>query len=207
MFRIIFPNTWYVDHHGTPCKILRSTHNKVHYIRKGRTCIASMFRFNHDFEPVNKADADRIAEEIETAEHIKKLRDMRSKSRGNHGIIQPLTLDEACQFLKISRPTATNWIRTGRLQATRKDPTKPKSPYLTTRQACIAALQSPLHTVQVSAGDGITEERKCHSSAEMKYGMPRIRSRAGNELRNLLAQRTSGKLRSCTTSEKQNSGE
>lgn len=32
-----------------------------------------------------------------------------------------LTLDEACQFLKISRPTATNWIRTGRLQATRKD--------------------------------------------------------------------------------------
>jgi predicted site-specific integrase-resolvase len=48
-----------------------------------------------------------------------------------------LTLDEACQFLKISRPTATNWIRTGRLQATRKDPTKPKSPYLTTRQACI----------------------------------------------------------------------
>ncbi|MCV5111686.1 DUF4222 domain-containing protein, partial [Escherichia coli] len=26
MFRIIFPNTWYVDHHGTPCKILRSTH-------------------------------------------------------------------------------------------------------------------------------------------------------------------------------------
>ncbi|EKM0978099.1 helix-turn-helix domain-containing protein, partial [Escherichia coli] len=86
-----------------------------------------------------------------------------------------LTLDEACHFLKISRPTAINWIRTGRLQATRKDPTKPKSPYLTTRQACIAALQSPLHTVQVSAGDGITEERKCHSSAEMKYGMPRIR--------------------------------
>ncbi|MXH19813.1 taurine dioxygenase, partial [Escherichia coli] len=23
----------------------------------------------------------------------------------------------------------------------------------------------------MSAGDGITEERKCHSSAEMKYGM------------------------------------
>ncbi|EQB5288822.1 DUF4222 domain-containing protein, partial [Escherichia coli] len=23
MLRIIFPNTWYVDHHGTPCKILR----------------------------------------------------------------------------------------------------------------------------------------------------------------------------------------
>ncbi len=39
-----------------------------------------------------------------------------------------LTLDEACHFLKISRPTAINWIRTGRLQATRKDPTKNKSP-------------------------------------------------------------------------------
>lgn len=117
-----------------------------------------------------------------------------------------LTLDEACQFLKISRPTATNWIRTGRLQATRKDPTKPKSPYLTTRQACIAALQSPLHTVQVSAGDGITEEENV-TLPQNRYGMPRIRSRAGNELRNLLAQRTSGKLRSCTTSEKQNSGE
>ncbi|MHA0516529.1 helix-turn-helix domain-containing protein [Citrobacter portucalensis] len=43
-----------------------------------------------------------------------------------------LTLDEACAFLQISRPTATNWIRSGRLQATRKDPAKPKSPYLTT---------------------------------------------------------------------------
>ncbi|MCV2928528.1 helix-turn-helix domain-containing protein, partial [Escherichia coli] len=31
-----------------------------------------------------------------------------------------ITLKEACQFLKISRPTAVNWIRTGRLQATRK---------------------------------------------------------------------------------------
>ncbi len=40
-----------------------------------------------------------------------------------------LTLDEACAFLQISRPTATNWIRSGRLQATRKDPAKPKSPY------------------------------------------------------------------------------
>ncbi|ENC8937527.1 helix-turn-helix domain-containing protein, partial [Escherichia coli] len=81
-----------------------------------------------------------------------------------------ITLKEACQFLKISRPTAVNWIRTGRLQATRKNSSGKRSPYLTTRQACIAALHSPLHTVQVSAGDGITEERKCHSSAEVKYG-------------------------------------
>lgn len=71
-----------------------------------------------------------------------------------------LTLDEACARLGISRPTATNWIKSGRLQATRKDPSKTKSPYLTTRQACIAALNSPLHTVAVSAGDGIREETK-----------------------------------------------
>ena len=89
-----------------------------------------------------------------------------------------LTLDEACQFLKISRPTATNWIRTGRLQATRKDPTKPKSPYLTTRQACIAALQSPLHTVQVkwhtefghlNRGDMLTSEQHRCSNEKKKF--------------------------------------
>ena len=77
MFRVIDPNTWYVDHHGTPAKSCVLPTTKFTTSEKGRTCIASMFRFNHDFEPVNKADADRIAEEIETAEHIKKLRDMR----------------------------------------------------------------------------------------------------------------------------------
>ncbi|SQK58454.1 DUF4222 domain-containing protein [Escherichia coli] len=67
MFRIIFPNTWYVDHHGTPCKILRSTHNKVHYIRKGRTCIASMFRFNHC---VFRSIRSRIGIEVRSAIRI-----------------------------------------------------------------------------------------------------------------------------------------
>ncbi|EBR8431416.1 helix-turn-helix domain-containing protein [Salmonella enterica] len=111
-----------------------------------------------------------------------------------------LTLDEACAFLKISRPTATNWIRTGRLQATRKDPTKPKSPYLTTRQACIAALQSPLHTVKVSAGDDITEELKCHYSAEVKHGTPVSHCRTAKDLSNLLGQRTKGRPQSFMTS-------
>lgn len=117
-------------------------------------------------------------------------------------IMEPysLTLDEACHFLKISRPTAINWIRTGRLQATRKDPTKNKSPYLTTRQACIAALQSPLHTVQVSAGDGITEERKCHSSAEVKYGTPVSHCRTVKDLNSLLEQRTKGRRQNSMTS-------
>jgi len=62
---------------GEPCKIIRSTHEVIHYIRNGRTCIASMGRFNQDFEPLTKAQAERIAEEIETAEHIKSLRAMK----------------------------------------------------------------------------------------------------------------------------------
>lgn len=47
-------------------------------IRNGRTCIASMGRFNQDFEPLTKSQAERIAEEIETAEHLKKLRAQRA---------------------------------------------------------------------------------------------------------------------------------
>jgi len=37
-----------------------------------------MDRFQHDFEPINKFEATRIEEEIETAEHIKHLRAMRA---------------------------------------------------------------------------------------------------------------------------------
>ncbi|CZX35657.1 DUF4222 domain-containing protein [Enterobacter kobei] len=77
MFRIIQPNTWYADMFGEPCKIIRATHEVIHYIRNGRTCIASMGRFQNEFEPLTKAQAERIAEEIETAEHIEKLRSMR----------------------------------------------------------------------------------------------------------------------------------
>ncbi|WP_312465770.1 helix-turn-helix domain-containing protein [Atlantibacter hermannii] len=111
-----------------------------------------------------------------------------------------LTLDEACAMLGISRPTATNWIKSGRLQATRKDPAKPKSPYLTTRQACIAALNSPLHTVAVSAGDGIREELICHSSAEVRPGTPVSHCRTAKDLSSLLGQRTKGRPRSFMTS-------
>lgn len=77
MFRIILPGSWYADLHGAPCKIIRSTHEVIHYIRNGRTCIASMGRFQHDFEPINKFEAARIEEEIERAHHIKQLRAMR----------------------------------------------------------------------------------------------------------------------------------
>ena len=76
MFRLILPGSFYADLHGAPCKIIRATHDVIHYIRNGRTCIASMGRFQHEFEPLTKAQAERIAEEIETAEHIEKLRSM-----------------------------------------------------------------------------------------------------------------------------------
>jgi len=78
-----------------------------------------------------------------------------------------LSMDEACAFLGISRPACQQWIRTGRLMATRKDPSKPKSPYLLTRQACIAALNNPMHTVAVSAADAHEENKSCRSSAEV----------------------------------------
>ncbi|MBN1085579.1 helix-turn-helix domain-containing protein [Erwinia sp. V90_4] len=110
-----------------------------------------------------------------------------------------LTLDEACAFLGISRPTASNWIRSGRLTATRKDPRKPKSPYLVTRQACIAALNNPLHTVAVSASDE-HEDKPCQSFAEVKSGTPASHRRAVKELSSLLARPTSSKRRSSTTS-------
>lgn len=117
-----------------------------------------------------------------------------------------LTKDEACAFLGVSAPTLTAWIRSGRLSATRKDPTKPKSPYLITRNACIAALNIPIHTVPVSAAD-TTEETPCLSSVEAKPGTRVTRNRAASVLRKALAQRTSAKHRSCTTSEKQSFGE
>ncbi|MEZ0582486.1 helix-turn-helix domain-containing protein [Erwinia sp. STN24] len=110
-----------------------------------------------------------------------------------------LTLDEACAFLGISRPTASNWIRSGRLTATRKDPSKNKSPYLVTRQACIAALNNPLHTVAVSAADAHEEKSPCRSSVGVKFGTPVSQQRAAKELSNLLARPTSSRRRNSTT--------
>ncbi|WP_071825719.1 helix-turn-helix domain-containing protein [Xenorhabdus bovienii] len=110
----------------------------------------------------------------------------------------PLTFDEACDFVGVSPPTLRSWIRTGRLVASRKNPEKKQSPYVITRQNCIAALNDPIHTIKVSAVDA-KEGNKCQYSAETRLGTPTSRSRAARELSNLLAQRTSGKHRSCTT--------
>ena len=77
MFRIIQPNTHYVDAHGSLCKILRTKDSKVHYLRNGHVCIASMQRFQTDFEFTDRREVEQIWADIERAEHIKHLRAMR----------------------------------------------------------------------------------------------------------------------------------
>ncbi|HEY4435318.1 MAG TPA: DUF4222 domain-containing protein [Lelliottia sp.] len=76
MFRIILPGSFYTDHHGHLCKILRTKSGTVHCQRNGHNCIASMMRFQHDFEFVDGAELKQIWDDIETAAHIKSLRAM-----------------------------------------------------------------------------------------------------------------------------------
>lgn len=78
MFRMIHPNTVYADQHGDPCIISRSTADHVYYRRRGRNCIASMDRFNQDFEPLTREEAEIIRRDMEQAEHIAKLRAQRA---------------------------------------------------------------------------------------------------------------------------------
>lgn len=117
-----------------------------------------------------------------------------------------LTKAEAAQFIGVSLPTLTSWVNSGRIHATRKDPSKPKSPYIFTRQACIAALNNPVQTVPVSEGD-MQKEKVCRSSAEVKSGTRASRYQATKDLKNLLEQRTRGKHRNSTTDESQSYGE
>lgn len=52
-----------------------------------------------------------------------------------------LTRKEAAELLGISTGTVTQWVLEGRLRAYRIN-NKPKSPYLFTREDCLAALQA-----------------------------------------------------------------
>lgn len=63
---------------------------------------------------------------------------------------QSLTLNEACELLGVSREILRKWIEIGRLKATRKDLTKPKSPYLITPEALTEALTNSAYQVQTS---------------------------------------------------------
>ncbi|EEA8306298.1 DUF4222 domain-containing protein [Salmonella enterica subsp. enterica serovar Rubislaw] len=78
MFQLIQRGQIYADNAGWPVIIHSVTSEIVRYWRQGRINTASIDRFNQDFEPLTKAQAERIAEEIETAEHLKRLRAMRA---------------------------------------------------------------------------------------------------------------------------------
>jgi len=78
MFRIIRPNTYYIDTNGSLCKILRTKSDTVHYQRNGHNCIASMMRFQNEFEFVDGPELKQIWDDLETAAHLKKLRAQRA---------------------------------------------------------------------------------------------------------------------------------
>ncbi|ECC3255239.1 DUF4222 domain-containing protein [Salmonella enterica subsp. enterica] len=76
MFQLIQRGQIYADQHGWPVIIHSSTSQIVRYWRQGRINTASIDRFNSDFEPLDHHEAAQIRAELETAEHLKRLRAM-----------------------------------------------------------------------------------------------------------------------------------
>ncbi len=127
----------------------------------------------------------------------------------NNDRIEGITLSrkEAAAFIGIDEDTLSIWCKIGKIAYTKKNPTKPKSPYLFTRTACIAAINNPIQTVPVSAVDATEKgDKQCQSSVEEIRGMGTTRRQAAKELRNLLGLRTKSKLRNCTTEERPSYG-
>ncbi|MHA0917160.1 helix-turn-helix domain-containing protein [Kosakonia cowanii] len=108
------------------------------------------------------------------------------------------TRDEAAAFLRISEGTVAEWIKTGRLPATRKNPSKKKSPYLICKTDCIAALKNPIHNQPVNAVD-VQEDKACQSNSVQVRGTATSLRLVESELDGLLAQRTKGKHRNSMT--------
>ena len=79
MFQLIQRGQIYADQHNWPVIIHSVTSQIVRYWRQGRVNTASIDRFNSDFEPLEHHEAAQIHAELETAEHLKKLRAMRHK--------------------------------------------------------------------------------------------------------------------------------
>lgn len=77
MFSTLPRHGWFVDGKGNPCKIIRSFDDRVIYLDGKRTRIASISRFNAEFEPIDAYELRRIREDVETTEHLKRLRAMR----------------------------------------------------------------------------------------------------------------------------------
>ncbi|MFH3156363.1 DUF4222 domain-containing protein [Citrobacter freundii] len=78
MFQLIQRGQIYADQHGWPVIIHSCTSQIVLYWRQGRINTASIYRFNNDFEPLYHHEAAQIRAELETAEHLKRLRAMRA---------------------------------------------------------------------------------------------------------------------------------
>ncbi|WP_435929209.1 helix-turn-helix domain-containing protein [Dryocola sp. BD613] len=104
------------------------------------------------------------------------------------------TRDEAATFLRVSEGTVAEWIKSGRLAATRKNPSKRKSPYLICKTDCIAALKNPIHNQPVNAV-GVQEEKACQSSNVPVRGTATSLRLVGTELDALLGQWTKGRRR------------
>ncbi|EMX0767968.1 DUF4222 domain-containing protein [Citrobacter freundii] len=77
MFQLIQRGQIYADNAGWPVIIHSVTSEIVRYWRQGRINTASIDRFNNDFEHLDHREAEQIRAELETSEHIKKLRSMR----------------------------------------------------------------------------------------------------------------------------------
>lgn len=72
-----------------------------------------------------------------------------------------LTRKDAAELLGISTVTVTQWVREGRLKAYRVSD-RPKSPYLFTREDCLAALLA----VEVEPIKPREKERKAEADVE-----------------------------------------
>ncbi|HHX9846660.1 TPA: helix-turn-helix domain-containing protein [Salmonella bongori] len=107
------------------------------------------------------------------------------------------TREEAASYLKVDKGTITQWIRSGRLQAAKINPNKPKSPYRICKSDCIAALKSVRHNSAVNAV-GMQEDKACQSSYEATRGTVTLSRQTASELDALLKQRTKGRRRNFT---------
>ncbi len=77
MFKLIQRGQIFADSAGWPVIIHSNTSEVVRYWRQGRINTASIDRFTQDFEPLDHREAEQIRAELETSEHIKRLRAMR----------------------------------------------------------------------------------------------------------------------------------
>ncbi|WP_373876388.1 helix-turn-helix domain-containing protein [Pectobacterium carotovorum] len=109
-----------------------------------------------------------------------------------------LTIQEISLLLKVHPETIKSLVQRGILPATDIG-TGQRHKYRFVKSACLEAMANPINTARVNAGD-ITEKKPCQSNKGPVSGTVISLRRTERELGNLLAQRTGGKRKSCTTS-------